>query len=187
MEERELGKALTNQGYAPGRRMMMMLATNEEEAGDDDEMWDDDEERRTVDEEEAHGGLGAKDTDGTGHKGKQGCCSTISKNNFSSTLALRLTPVPAPTPNPEPPTAASESPTSVLLFDAAALDLIPRLEDAENRDPNGHEKEKKRKVKKKKKGGGRGKRDPGRSAPKKPGHRPATSLSAALAPQCAAR
>ena len=52
--------------------------------------------------------------------------------------------------------------------DAAALDLIPRPEDAENRDPNGHEKEKKRKVKKKKKGGGRRKTDPGRSAPKKP-------------------
>ena len=102
-------------------------------------------------------------------------------------MMLARTPVPAPTPNPEPPTAASESPTSVLLFDAAALDLIPRLEDAENRDPNGHEKEKKRKVKKKKKGGGRRKRDSGRSAPKKPGHRPATSVSAALAPQCAVR
>ena len=96
-------------------------------------------------------------------------------------------PTESRTPNPEPPTAASESPTSVLLFDAAALNLIPRLEDAENRVPNGHEKEGKRKVKKKKKGGGRRKRDPGRSAPKKPGHRPATSVSAALAPQCAAR
>ena len=167
-----------------------------ETGGDDDErktddedeaQMRDDEERKTDDEEEAHGGLGAKDTDGTGHKGKQGCCSTISKNNFSSTLALRLTPVPTPTPNPEPPTAASESPTSVLLFDAAALDLIPRLEDAENRDPNGHEKEKKRKVKKKKKGGGRRKRDPGQSAPKKPGRRPATPVSAALATHCAAR
>ena len=91
----------------------------------------------------------------------------MSKNLLSSTLAPRLTPVPIPTPNPEPPTAASESPTSVLLFDAAALNPIHRPEDAENRDPNGHEKEKKRKVKKKKKGGGRRKRDPGRSAPKK--------------------
>ena len=152
----------------------------EETGGDDDE-------RKTDDEDEAHGGLGAKDTDGTGHKGKQGCAAPFQKNKLSSASALRLTPVTTPTPNPEPPTAASESPTSVLLFDAAALDLIPRLEDAENRDPNGHEKEKKRKVKKKKKGGGRRKRDPGRSAPKKPGHRPATSVSAALAPQCAAR
>ena len=84
---------------------------------------------------------------------------------LSSTLDYYLTPVPTPTPNTEPPTAASESPTSVLLFDAAALNLIHRPEDAENKDPNGHKKEKKRKVKKKKKSGGRRKRDPGRSAP----------------------
>ena len=59
-------------------------------------------------------------------------------------------------------------PTSVLLFDATALNLIHQPEGAENKDLNGHEKEKKRKVKKKKKGGGRRKTDPGRSAPKKP-------------------
>ena len=89
--------------------------------------------------------------------------STISKNLLSSTLAPRLTPVPIPTLDPEPPTAAFESPTSVLLFDATALNLKHQPEDAGNKDPIGHEKEKKRKVKKKKKGGGRR-----RPAPKKP-------------------
>ena len=111
--------------------------------------------KKTNDEDEAHGGLGAKDADGTGHKGKQGSVSTITKNLLSSTLAPCLTPVPTPTLDSEPPTTAFESPTSVLLFDATALNLKHQPEDTGNKDPIGHEKEKKRKVKKKKKGGGR--------------------------------
>ena len=82
-------------------------------------------------------------------------------------MAPCLTPVPTPTLGSEPPTTAFESPTSVLLFDATALNLKHQPEDTGNKDPIGHEKEKKRKVKKKKKGGGRRKRYPGRSAPKK--------------------
>ena len=41
--------------------------------GDEELKMRDDEERKTDDEEEAHGGLGAKDTDGTGHKEERGC------------------------------------------------------------------------------------------------------------------
>ena len=58
-------------------------------------------------------------------------------------------------PTESQPSHPAESPTSVLLFDATALNLIHQPEGAENKDPNGHKKEKKRKVKKKKKGGGR--------------------------------
>ena len=136
-----------------------------EEAGGDGE------ERKTDDKDEAHGGLGEKDTDGTGHKEKQGRVAPFEKNILSSALALRLTPVPTPTPNPEPPTTTLESPTSILLFDAAALNLIPQPEGAENRGPSGHEREEKRKVKKKKKGGRRRKREIDPSATKMPGRR----------------
>eukprot|EP00622_Pseudochattonella_farcimen_P006151 FR741915.1.p1 GENE.FR741915.1~~FR741915.1.p1 ORF type:complete len:129 (+),score=10.09 FR741915.1:38-388(+) len=89
---------------------------------------------------------------------------------------------PNPTPDPgslQPPLRRHRLQSCV--FDAAALNLIPGPEDAEIRDPIGHEKEEKRKVKKKKKGGGRRKREPGRPATKKPGRRPATPVSAALA------